>query len=208
MRYVLLAAHALASGADVEALAQRLEQDPGTYHTANKATVVFLAPHLEEGYSAIPVWVIPAYGSVKVEHCHAVRKHMAELCGNDGFRDRHGFLLSPDTDGDARRSREMQFALYAAGARTLSWLPEIPHIPVQTDEFGMSGNFDPPHLMKLVSHMLGGTSLVLQGELSYGVLQQLENHCDDPKPILPPLPQDKQEVEPAFDLLKSTTAPP
>ena len=49
----------LASGGDVEALAQRLEQDPDTYHAANQATVVFPAPHTEEGYCAIPVWVIP-----------------------------------------------------------------------------------------------------------------------------------------------------
>ena len=51
--------------------------------------------------------------------------------------------------------------------------------------------------------MLGGTSLVLQGELSYGVLHELHNHCDDTKPVLPPLPQDKQEVQAAFGLLKS-----
>ena len=44
----------------------------------------------------------------------------------------------------------------------------------------------PPHMMKRVSHMLGGTTLILQGELSFGVLQ--ENHCDDPKPFLPLLP--------------------
>ena len=110
----------LASGTHVEALAQRLEQDQHTYHAANQATVVFLAPHTEEGYSAIPVWVIPTCGRFKAEHCRAVRKHMAELCGNAAFRDRHGFLLSADTDGDARRSREMPAALYAEGARTLS----------------------------------------------------------------------------------------
>ena len=53
-------------------------------------------------------------------------------------------------------------ALYAEGASTLSRMHEIPHIPFQTDEFGMCGNFHPPpHLMKGVSHMLGGTSLVL-----------------------------------------------
>ena len=196
----------LASGGDVEALAQRLEQDRDTYHAANQATVVFLAPHTEEGYSAIPVWVIPTCGRFKADHCHAVWKHMAELCGNAAFRDRHGYLLSADTDGDARRSREMQAALYAEGASTLSLMPEIPHIPFQTDEFGMCGNFDPPHLMKRVSHMLGGTSLVLQGELSYSVLQELHNHCDDPKPVLPPPPQDKQEVEPAFVVLKSMAA--
>ena len=38
----------------------------------------------------------------------------------------------------------------------------------------------PPHLMKRVFHMLGGTSVVLQGDFSYGVLQELHNHCDDP----------------------------
>ena len=196
----------LASGGDVEALAQRLERDPDTYHAASQATVVFLAPHTEEGYSAIPVWVIPTCGKFKADHCHAVRKHMAELCGNAAFRDRHAYLLSADTDGDARRSREMQAALYGEGASTLSWMPEIPHIPFQTDELGRCGNFDPPHLMKRVSRMFRGASLVLQGELSYGVLQELHNHCDDPKPVLPPLPQDKQEVEPAFVLLKSMPA--
>ena len=159
----------LASGADVEALAQWLQQDPDTYHAANQATVVFVAPHTEEGYSASPVWVIPTCGRFKAEHCHAVRKHMAELCGNAAFLDRHGFLLSADTEGDARRSREMQLALYANGASTLRWMLEIPHIPFQTDEFTMCGNFDSPHLMKRVSHMLGGTSLVLWGELSNGV---------------------------------------
>ena len=46
----------------------------------------------------------------------------------------------------------------------------------------------------------------MQGELSYGVLHELHNHCDDPKPVLPPVPQDKQEVEPAFVLLKSMAA--
>ena len=177
----------LASGADVEALAQRPEQDPDTYHAANQATVVFLAPHTEDWYSAIPVWVIPTCGKCKAECCHAVRKHMAELCSNVAFQDRHGFVLSADTDGYGGQSREMQGALYAEGASTLSRMPEIPHIPFQTDGFGLCGNFDPPPpLMKRVSHMLGGTSLVLQGELSYGVPQELHNHCDDPKPLLPP----------------------
>ena len=167
---------------------------------------MFLAPHTEKGYSAIPVWVIPTCGRFKADHCHAVRKPMAELCGNAAFRDRHGYLLSADTDGDARRFHEMQAALYAEGASTLSSMPQIPHIVFQTDEFGMRGNFDPPHLMKRVSHMLGGTSLVLRGELSYGVLRELQNHCHGSKPVLPPLPHNKQEVEPAFALLKSMAA--
>ena len=34
----------------------------------------------------------------------------------------------------------------------------------------------------------------------------LHNHYDDPRPALPHLPQDKQEVEPAFDLLKCMAA--
>ena len=62
----------LASGDDMEALAQRLEHNLGTHHAANQATVVFLAPHAEEGYSAIPtipVWVIPTCGKFKGEHC-------------------------------------------------------------------------------------------------------------------------------------------
>ena len=64
----------LASGAVVEALAQRLEQDQDTYHAANRAAVVFLEPHTEEEYSAILVWVIPTCGRFKADHCHAVRK--------------------------------------------------------------------------------------------------------------------------------------
>ena len=127
--------------------------------------MVFLAPHTEEGHSAIPLWVIPTCGRFKAEHCHVVRIHMAELCGSAAFRDRHGFLLSEISRGVTRRSREMQATLYAEGASTLSWMPEIPHIPFQTDEFGMCGIFEPPppppHLMKRVSHKLGGTSLVL-----------------------------------------------
>ena len=145
---------------------------------------------------------IPIRGRFKAEHCHAVRKHMAELCGNAAFRESHGFLLYADTDGDARRPREMQGAPYADGASTLSWMPEIPHIPFQADEFRMCGNFDPPpNLMKRVSHPFGGTSLIFRGELSYGVLQERHNHCDDPKLVLPPLPPDEQEFEPAFDIL-------
>ena len=125
----------LASGDDLQSLAQRLKQVPQTYHAANQATVVFVAPRTAEEYSAIPVWVIPTCGRFKAAHCHAVRKHMAELCGNGVFWDRHGFFLSADTDCDARRSREMQAALYAEGASTLSWMPQIPHIPFQTDKF-------------------------------------------------------------------------
>ena len=55
----------LASGDDVEGLAQKLEQDPDTHHAANHATVVFLAPHTEEGYFAIPVGVMPTCGRFK-----------------------------------------------------------------------------------------------------------------------------------------------
>ena len=168
--------------------------------------MVFLAPHTQEGHSAITVWVIPTCGRFKAEHCPALRTYMGKLCGNAAFRDRHGFLLSADTEGDARWSREMQAALYAEGPRTLCGMPKIPHIPFRTDKFGMCGNPPPPHLMKRVSHMLGGASLILQCELSFGVLQELQNHCDDPEPDLDPMPQDKQDVPPAFDLLKSMAA--
>ena len=94
---------------------------------------------------------------------------MAEVCGNVAFRDRHGFLLSADTDGYGGQSREMQAAFYAEGASTLSWMPEIPHIPFQTDGFGLCGNFDPPppppHLMKRVSHMFGGGFPCFEGRV-------------------------------------------
>ena len=63
-----------------------------------------------------------------------------------------------------------------------------------------------PHVVKRVSHVLGWTALVLQGELSFAMLPKLQNHSDHPKPILPPLPQDNEEVAPAFDLLKSMAA--
>ena len=56
--------------------------------------------------------------------------------------------------------------------------------------------------MKRVSHMFGGSALMLEEDLSFGVLQDVQNHCDDSKPIPPALPEDKQEVDPAFDLLK------
>ena len=38
------------------------------------------------------------------------------------------------------------------------------------------------------------------------MLHELHKHCDDRKPILSHLPQDKQEVEPPFDLLNSMAA--
>ena len=34
-------------------------------------------------------------------------------------------------------------------------------------------------------------------------MQELHNHCDDPTPVLSPVPQDKPEVEPVFDVRKS-----
>ena len=147
--------------------------------------MLFLALHTEEGYCAQSVWVIATCGRFNAEHCHAVWKHMAELCGNAAFWYRHGFLLLVDADIDARRSRETQAALYPEGASTHSWMPHIPRVPFQTDEFGMCGHFDPPHLTKRVSHMLGGNALILQVELSFGVLRDLQNHRDDPKPVLP-----------------------
>ena len=104
-----------------------------------------------------------------------MRKRRVELCGNLAFRDRHSFVLFADTDGDARRSRKMQVALYAEDASTHSRRLELPHIPFQTDEFKMYGNFEPPpHLMKRVSHMLGGGGCPDfapgGGVLSFGVL--------------------------------------
>ena len=44
----------LANGADVEALAQRLEQYQDTYHAANQATVVFLASAYRGGVLCHP----------------------------------------------------------------------------------------------------------------------------------------------------------
>ena len=106
-------------------MAHKLEHDLATYNAATLAAVVFLAPYAVDGYSAILVWVIPTYGKFEVEQYRAVRTHMAELCSNAAFADRHNvlsILLSADTDGDVRRSREMQASL-------VSWKPESPHIP-------------------------------------------------------------------------------
>ena len=79
-----------------------------------------------------------------MEHCHAVQQHMAEVCGNVALRECHGFPLSAGTDGDARSSPGMLATLYAEGASTYFWMPEIPHIPLQTDDFGMCRNLDTP----------------------------------------------------------------
>ena len=57
----------LASGADVETLAQRMEEEPVTYHAATLATVVFLAPHTADGCGGNLVWVIPTCGNFKAE---------------------------------------------------------------------------------------------------------------------------------------------
>ena len=55
--------------------------------------MVFLAPHIEEGYCAISAWVIRTCGKCKAGHRHAVRNHMTEHCGNATFRDCDGLLL-------------------------------------------------------------------------------------------------------------------
>ena len=93
----------MATGDDVEAVAQQLEQEPATYHATTLATVVLVASHTAEGYSAIHIWAIPTCGKFKVGHCLVVHKHMAELCSNAAFMDRHGVLLSADTGSDTLR---------------------------------------------------------------------------------------------------------
>ena len=75
-----------------------------------------------------------------------------------------------------------------------------------TDELGMCANFDPPHLSKRAAHVLDKDGIHMQGELSYGVVQELHKYCSEPKPHSPPYPEDKQEVEAAFDLLKALAA--
>ena len=101
-------------------------------------------------------------------------------------------------------SREMQAALYVKGASTHSLMPEILPIPFPTDEFRVCGNFDPPpHLMKRVSHMLGGTALFYRRSCLLVCCGGCRTIVTTPSLFYPPLPQDKQEVEPALDLLKS-----
>ena len=80
-------------------------------------------------------------------------------------------------------------------------MPEVAHIPMQTDDLGMCAN--PPHLLKRAAHELDKDGIRMQGELSYGVVQELHKYCSEPKPHLPPYPEDKQEVEAAFALLKA-----
>ena len=43
----------------------------------------------------------------------------------------------------------------------------------------------------------------MQGEVSYRVWQELQKFCSEPKPELPPYPEDEQEVEAIFDLLEA-----
>ena len=52
----------------------------------------------------------------------------------------------------------------------------------------------PPPLDQKASHMLGRTSLILLGELSFRVL--LQNHCDDPKPVLRPCHRTSKRLSP------------
>ena len=96
----MLRSHQLASCDDVEAMAQRLPCDPATYHAATLATVVFGAPHAEEGYPAISLGVIPTCEMFQADHCCVVRQHMEELCSNTAFADRYGDMLFAHTDGD------------------------------------------------------------------------------------------------------------
>ena len=74
----------VASGNNVESPAEQLEHEPASYHAAALATVVFLAPHTAEGYSAISVWVMLPRGNFKGEHCRGVAQengaHLALGC--------------------------------------------------------------------------------------------------------------------------------
>ena len=140
----------------------------------------------------------PSSGKFKAEHCRVVWQHMAKLCSNVALQISHGILVLADyTDGDTRRSCELRVALYADATITEEWMPRVPHIPCQTNELGMCGNFDPPHLMKRPSHALDKDGFVMQGEVSYGVLHELHKYCCKPRLELPPYPEDKQDT---FDL--------
>ena len=72
-------------------------------------------------------------GKVTGDLCSTVRHHMVKLCSSVAFHDCHGILVSVDIDGDSRRSRELQGALYAEAAITEAWMQEVARIPMQTN---------------------------------------------------------------------------
>ena len=108
-----------------------------------------------------------------------------------------------DTDGDSGRSRELLGAMYAEASITQAWMPEVADIPMQNDEQVFCGNFDPPRLSRRATHALDKDGICMHGELCYGVVQELQKYCNEPEPHLPPYPEDKQELDAAFDLLKA-----
>ena len=134
--------------------------------------------------------MIPTCGKFTGDHCRAVRHHMVKLRGSAAFRDCHGILVSADTGGDLRRSRDLN-ALNAESAIIEAWIPKVAHNPMQSDELGLCATFDPPHLLKRAARALHKDGIRMQGELSYGVVQELHTYCSEPNPHLPFYPGDK-----------------
>ena len=66
----------------------------------------------------------------------------------------------------------------------------------------MCVNCDLHHFLKTAAHALDKDG-VMQGELSYKVVQELHKYCSEPKPDLRSYPEDKEEVEAVIDLLKA-----
>ena len=166
--------------------------------TRGLPVLVFRAPH---AYSTVPVWVLPTCWKLKVD---ALRHHMAKLCSNATFWDRHGILMLAKRDPDWRCSHEFQAALDADVAFTHPCMLEVlPFRSTEVQELGM-GNFDVPHLMKHASHVLDKDGFIMHGEASYMVLHAMHKFCNKCTPELPTLSADKQEAKVAFDHLKAS----
>ena len=88
----------------------------------------------------------------------------------------------------------LKFHTFRSKRMSLEFVEILPPPPLPSDDTG-------------VPHVEGNPPpFFLHGELSFGVLHKLQNHCDTIKPDLPPVPEDKMVVEPAFQLLKAMAA--
>ena len=83
---------------------------------------------------------------------------------------------------------------------------QVAHIPMQIDELGMCAIFDPSHRLKRAAHALDMDGIRMQGELSYGVAEELHRYFNEPQPHLPPYPEIEEGVEAAYALFRALAA--
>ena len=92
--------------------------------------------------------------------CGCMLPHFAALP-----RSRTATTSSAHTNWDSRSSQELHATLYADGAVTEAWMPEMSHIDFQADEVRMCGKFNPSHFVTKPSHVLmqGGCPIMSYG---------------------------------------------